>query len=348
MVLVKHVNGKSRLQFKSYDSGASAWMGVAVDVVWMDEEPPQDIYSQSLRASLKNGGPVYLTFTPERGVTGVVQNFLNDRKPSQQLVTASWDDAPHLSEDVKQEILSALPLHERQMRSKGIPVLGSGQVFPIAEESFSVRAFEIPEHWPRICGIDFGFDHPTAAIWVAWDRDTDTAYLYDSYCQSGAAMLQHAEAIKLRGNWIPVAWPHDGSIHDKGSGYALADQYRRAGVNFLGSHFHNPEGGIAVEPGIMAMITRFQTGRLKVFDHLQDWYKEYRIYHRKDGKIVRKNDDLMSATRYAVQSLRYATVRTWRPRAEVAEGSLSDRTFDPFNHWRAWPEDTTPSPVWRN
>ncbi len=147
---------------------------------------------------------------------------------------------------------------------------------------------------------------------------------------------------------IAGAWTHDGSVHEKGSGHALAEQYRMAGVNFVGSHFHNPEGGIAVEPGIMAMITRFQTGRLKVFDHLQDWYKEYRIYHRKDGKIVRKNDDLMSATRYAVQSLRYATIRTWRPRAEVAEGSLSDRTFDPFNHWRAWQEDTTPSPVWRN
>ena len=96
-------------------------------------------------------------------------------------------------------------------------------------------------------------------IWIAWDRDTDTAYVYDCYSQRGEALLQHAEAIKHRGNWIPVAWPHDGSIHDKGSGHALAAQYRRAGINFLGSHFLNPEGGIAVEPGIMAMITRFQT-----------------------------------------------------------------------------------------
>ena len=334
MALIKHVKGKSRLQFKSYDSGPAAWMGVAVDVVWMDEEPPQDIYSQSLRASLKNGGPVYMTFTPERGVTGVVQSFLNDRKPSQQLVTATWDDAKHLSEEVKEEILAALPIHERQMRSKGIPVLGSGQVFPIAEESFAIPAFEVPDHWPRIAGIDFGFDHPTAVIWIAWDRDTDTVYVYDCYSQRGEALLQHAEAIKHRGNWIPVAWPHDGSIHDKGSGHALADQYRRAGINFLGSHFLNPEGGIAVEPGIMAMITRFQTGRLKVFDHLQDWFKEYRIYHRKDGKIVRKHDDLMSATRYAVQSLRYSTIRTWRPRVMIAEGSIRDTSFDPFSYWK--------------
>lgn len=335
MVLVKHVSGEnSRLMFKSYDSGAAAWMGVAVDVIWLDEEPPQDIYSQSLRASLKTGGPVYLTFTPERGVTGVVQNFLNERKKGQALVTASWDDAPHLSEEVKEEILSALPMHERQMRSKGIPVLGSGQVFPIAEDSFAVDAFALPDHWPKLAGIDFGFDHPTAVVWLSWDRDTDTVYVYDIYCQSGSGMLQHAEAIRLRGNWIPVVWPHDGSQHDKGSGISLADQYRKAGVNFVGSHFQNPEGGISVEAGLMAMMTRFETGRLKVFSHLQEWFKEFRVYHRKEGKIVRKNDDLMSATRYAVQSLRYATINNWRPRAEHAIGSLVDSQHNPFEYWK--------------
>lgn len=332
MVQVQHVSGgKSRCMFKSYDSGPTAWMGVAVDVIWLDEEPPQEIYSQALRASLKTGGPVYLTFTPERGVTGVVQNFLNDRKPGQALVTATWDDAPHLSPKVKEEILAALPPHERQMRSKGIPVLGSGQVFPIAEDSFSVDAFPIPDHWARIAGIDFGFDHPTAVVWCAWDRDTDTVYVYDCYTQSGVGILQHAEAIKLRGNWIPVAWPHDGSQHDKGSGQALAEQYRRAGVHFLGSHFLNPEGGISVEPGIQAMYTRFQTGRLKVFSHLQDWFQEFRIYHRQDGKIIRKNDDLMSASRYAIQSLRYASLNNWRPRQQHAEGSIME--YNPLGHW---------------
>lgn len=333
MVMVQHVSGgKSRVMFKSYDSGPAAWMGVAVDVIWLDEEPPQEIYSQALRASLKTGGPVYLTFTPERGVTGVVQQFLNDRKSGQALVTASWDDASHLSEEVKAEILAALPPHERQMRSKGIPVLGSGQVFPIAEDSFMIDPVILPNHWPRIAGIDFGFDHPTAVVWVAWDRDTDTAYIYDCYSQSGSGMLQHAEAIKARGSWIPVAWPHDGSQADKGSGEALAMQYRKAGVNFLGSHFLNPEGGISVEPGIMAMFTRFQTGRLKVFSNLQDWFREFRIYHRADGKIVKKNDDLMSASRYAVQSLRYATINNWRPRQEKAEGSIVD--YNPLGHWK--------------
>ena len=39
------------------------------------------------------------------------------------------------------------------------------------------------------------------------------------------------------------------------------------------------------------------TGRLKVFAHLADWFEEFRLYHRKDGLIVKERDDLISATR---------------------------------------------------
>ena len=161
------------------------------------------------------------------------------------------------------------------------------------------------------------------------------------YSQSGTGILQHAEAIKLRGSWIPVIWPHDGSQHDKGSGISLADQYRKAGVNFVGSHFQNPEGGLSVEAGLMSMLTRLQTGRLKVFSHLQEWFREFRIYHRKDGKVIRQNDDLMSATRYAIQSLRFATVNNWQPRAEYSIGSISDKTYNPFDYWEGSDEQLT-------
>ena len=73
------------------------------------------------------------------------------------------------------------------------------------------------------------------------------------------------------------------------------------------THFTNPAGDIGIEPGIMEMLQRMETGRFRVFNYLREWYEEVRMYHRKDGKIVANNDDLMSATRYAVQSLKFAT-----------------------------------------
>ena len=329
-VSVKHVSGKnSKLWFKSYEQGKEQWMGVAVDACWLDEEPPQNIYSQALRASLKTNGLIWMTFTPESGMTNTVAQFLNNIKPGQQLVNATWEDAPHLDEEAKQQILEGLPPHERRMRSQGLPILGSGLVFPVDEEVLKTESFAIPSHWPRIAGIDFGWDHPTAVVWAAWDRDQDSIYIYDCYRMSGETPTMHAAAVKLRGEDVPVAWPHAGMQHDKGSGVALKDQYVRLGVNMLGQHATNPDGSNSVEPGIMDMLTRMQTGRYKVFDHLSPWFEELRMYHRQDGKIIKERDDLMSATRYLVMSLMFSSAgRKQEGYPEVALGTL-DRDY-PF------------------
>ena len=51
-------------------------------------------------------------------------------------------------------------------------------------------------------------------------------------------------------------------------------------------------------------------GRFKVFAELNDWFEEFSMYHRKDGKVVKERDDLLCATRYGQMMLRFArTVR---------------------------------------
>ena len=73
------------------------------------------------------------------------------------------------------------------------------------------------------------------------------------------------------------------------------------------------DGSNGVEAGLMDMLDRMQTGRFKVFSNMDDWFSEFRLYHRKDGKIVKKADDLMSATRYALMMKRKAIVQTVAP-----------------------------------
>src|SRR5690606_7632872 len=99
---------------------------------------------------------------------------------------------------------------------------------------------------------------------------------------------------------MPWAWPHDGLQHDKGSGVPLANQYKKQGLKMLHEKATFQDGSNGVEAGIMDMLERMQTGRLKVFSHLNDWFEEFRMYHRKDGLIVKQRDDLMAATRYAI------------------------------------------------
>jgi hypothetical protein len=41
------------------------------------------------------------------------------------------------------------------------------------------------------------------------------------------------------------------------------------------------------------MLERMQTERWKVFRHLSDWFGEFRLYHRDQGRVVKQMDDLM-------------------------------------------------------
>lgn len=316
-VTVKHVDGGvSRLTFKTYDQGRERWQGETLNFVWFDEEPPEDIYFEGLTRTNATAGICWLTFTPLLGMSSVVKRFIVDKAPGTQITTMTIHDAEHYTQAQRDAIIAGYPAHEREARAMGIPTLGSGRVFPIAEEVIREQAIQIPPHWPRIAGMDFGWDHPTAAVWGAWDRDADTVHIYDCYRVKEATPLVHGAAIKGRGEWIPVAWPHDGLQHDKGSGEQLATQYKKYGVNMLkekASHAPEPgepegSGGNGVEAGIMDMLDRMQTGRFKVAAHLHDWWEEFRLYHRESGKLVKGGDDLMSATRYMVMMLRHAAL----------------------------------------
>lgn len=216
------------------------------------------------------------------------------------------DDAEHYSPEQRAAIIASYPAHEREARAKGIPTLGSGRVFPVSEESITVEPFKIPDHWVYIGGVDFGWDHPFGAALLAWDRDYDVIYVVNTYGVREQTPIIHVGAIKPWGDHIPWAWPHDGLQHDKGSGEALAAQYRGYGLNMLPEKATHESGGNGVEAGISEMLDRMLTGRWKVFSNLEDWFAEFRLYHRKDGLIVKLNDDRLSASRYALMMKRFA------------------------------------------
>lgn len=222
-------------------------------------------------------------------------------------------DAEHYTDEQRASIISSYPAHERKARAQGIPILGSGRVFPIDEDDIKVRAFDIPDNWEQIGGLDFGWDHPTAATKLAWDKDGDVLYVTNSYGARETTPVIHAAALKPWGDWLPWAWPHDGLQHDKGSGEALAAQYKAQGLQMLAERATFEDGGNGVEAGVTEMLDRMLTGRWKVFDHLEDWFTEFRLYHRKDGLIVKLNDDRLSSSRYAMMMKRFATrnLRSW-------------------------------------
>ena len=228
---------------------------------------------------------------------------------SRHVTRMTIEDAEHYTPERRAAIIASYPAHEREARAKGIPVLGSGKVFPVSEEAIKIDAFQIPDHWPQIGGLDFGWDHPTAGVKLAWDRDADVLYVTHCHAAKEQTPIFHAAALKPWGEWLPWAWPHDGLQHDKGSGDALAGQYKAQGLNMLPERATFVDGGNGVEAGVSEMLDRMLSGRWKVFSHLEDWFAEFRMYHRKDGQIVKLLDDRISASRYAMMMKRFAATK---------------------------------------
>jgi phage terminase large subunit-like protein len=317
-IVVQHVTGGlSSIQLSTYDQGRSKWQADTVDGVWFDEEPPEDIYFEGLTRTNAVTGPVYTTLTPLLGVSNVVKRFYLDKAPETSLTMMTIADVEHYSDEQRAAIIASYPVFERDARTRGIPQLGSGRVFPVNQDDVTIDAFPIPDHWPQIGGMDFGWDHPSAAVRLAWDRDSDVLYVIAAHRAREQTPVFFAASVKPWGTWIPFAWPHDGLQHDKGSGEQLAAQYRAQGLNLLKVHATFENGSNGVEAGIAEMLDRMQTGRLLVFSHLQHWFEEFNIYHRKDGLIVKLNDDLLSATRYAIMMKRFAATQTVKTTAHV-------------------------------
>lgn len=339
-ILVKHSSGgTTRIRLKYYEQGREKWQGDTVNVVWLDEEPDIDIYLEALTRTNATGGMIYLTFTPLKGMSEVVRRFLVDSSVDRCDVNMTIEDALHIPEAERQRIIESYPVHERSARIKGTPTLGSGRIFPISDEDIMCDPFDIsavPFFWLEIAGLDFGWDHPTAAAKALYNPQDDIIYITNTYKRKEATPIIHAAALRSWGKNVPWAWPHDGLQHDKGSGEQLCEAYRKQGLNMLAERAMFEDGSNGVEAGIAQMLMRMETGRFKVFAHLADWFEEFRLYHRKEGKVVKEYDDLMACTRYLVMCLRFAArvrkaggmINGW----PIEESEVSGRTRHTYDY----------------
>lgn len=300
-VPVRHVSGgESILGFKAYEQGRKAFQGTEKHVIAADEEPPEDVYTEMLMRGRTVNGQALPTFTALSGMTPLVTRFLNwqfENRNGRSLVSVvcGMDDVPHLTEDEKRELLAGVPSWQRQARRTGYPAVGTGLVYPVDESLFVIKPIAIPSHWRRVIGFDHGY-HNTAAVWIAYDKDEDTAYVYEDYKRGGEGVTKemHAQSLKGKGAWIPVVG--DCAARDSEIG-PVVNQYKALGVKMQKAN----KGAGSVDAGIQEVLSRLNDGKLKVFSTCQKWLDEFRTYaYDEKLKLKKVNDHLMDATRYAV------------------------------------------------
>lgn len=313
--------GICTIYFRSYEQGRENLQSLTADYVYCDEEPPQDVYAELMARLNATGGHFAMAFTPLKGLTPLVQEYWNHDDPEKFLVCMNIYEVDHIAKDpVKlariKSSFSGLSESEREARMMGIPAMGSGTVYPVSDDSLRYEAFKIPKGWKRIAGLDFGRgDHPIACVWIAFDPE-GCAYVYDCFKLTRVGDAEIASQILSRGNWIPVAYPHDfmrssgiSTIADetKTEGWIYKEIFAKYGIQFTDHNAKTEEGSVRVEAGIVQVRQAMVEGKFKVASHLAEWFKEKATYlYKEDGTVTKERDDLLDATRYAYIMRRYA------------------------------------------
>lgn len=337
-VSVKNVSGgTSILWFKFASKEREKVQGPTLDGVWGDEEMPIDFYLESLTRLNLRRGLFLMTFTPLKGMTTLVKKFLQPDEDDggqelRKVVRMTLDDATFYDEDARNDVISQYSNAEAEARIRGLPAIGQGLVWPFSRDTYYMNPIEIPNHWFRLKGMDFGIGHPTAVVWMAWDADTDHYYVYHEYKKADALISTHASAINSVDDWVPVAWPHDMEDRNPRSGDTYALEYEEEGVEMLefsARYDDEKGGGQPREPAILKIHKAIEDGRFHIFRNCVKLPEEMDTYHRKDGKIVMINDDLCSAMRYAFMMIRRHGVQNIQAHKwEMA--ATSQQPYDPL------------------
>lgn len=298
-IFIKRIGGgTTTIQLKSYAGGRETFQGTEVDIIWLDEEPPQDVYVECQLRTLTNNGIVLMTFTPLRGRTPLINDFHKNaqEQPNDYKVTkAAWDDVPHLTEEAKARFLAGIPEWQRDARTKGIPQLGSGAIYRVSPDYVFIDPIQIPDHWRKAYALDVGW-RVTAAVWGALDPDTGITYIYSEMYEKEKQAHEYARIIKGRGDWIEGVVDSASNSANQHDGVKIYELLKDEGLKLS-----FPDK--AVTAGIIKVWELLSTGKLKIFNTCANIKDEYTYYRRDEkGNIVKENDHTMDALRYLIMS----------------------------------------------
>lgn len=345
--LTRDGGGAAILRGKTYAMGREAWQGEPVDVVWGDEDPgDMEIYEECQARLTTTDGIIIWSMSPMLGLSPVRKHFKSAAPGTGEVLMTIWDAAVSNGGHIPDERIPGIIARygkKAATRAFGGDAQGQGAVFETEPESIKHKLDpkDVPPYWPWLWALDFrhsgqeGSGHPFAAVLLTWDRDNDVVYVMDGFRMFGMA-ANHAAKIKespMRA--APVAWPHDGGT---GAGVqtneTISAIYKKLGLNMRPTHATFPDGGYNFEAGITVMEDRLEGKKLFVARHLFQWFDEYGGYHRENGRVVKVDDDLLSATRVGCMDLRFGKTfdnfHKYR-RGNGPQGGIADGTdFDPF------------------
>lgn len=296
-VTVAHANGNSWLiEFKSYDQGREALQGAAIAGWWCDEQIDHSLLTEidARSSNYSYSGNKLYSLTPLRPDPQLEKIYAEQEKnPSWKFYRMNT----RLNSTIDPSFLETCLDEQRETRTVGAFANFSGAVYKSFGSAHVIEPMELPKQWQRVSGIDFGFDHPTCAVFAAKDL-AGRWYVYDEYSQSKNSLEEHITAIKEKwpGPEFGTMYADHAAAQDRhefslrGLPTYPADKSVNAGIAKI-QQLLRP--GVDGKPGLLIF---------KTCEKLISQMRTYSWHPNIPNKVNKKDDDLPDALRYMVMS----------------------------------------------
>ena len=150
------------------------------------------------------------------------QSFVGKDGLTRKFIPARLEDNPFLATDGRYEqMLKALPPTQRKQLLEGNWDVNEGAAFTeFSMEEHVIPPFQIPIHWDRVKGIDYGYASESACIWATVDPSDGTLIVYRELYRKGLTgedlgykitEMELQDPMSVQGVLDTAAWSRTGT-----------------------------------------------------------------------------------------------------------------------------------------
>lgn len=360
---VRHVSGsKSYLLFANYTQEVRQMQGFKLNLAVFDEQPPDDFFSEIVTRTATTQGQVLCSFTPLKGLNGLVSKFWN-RETGYDFVRVAWSDVPEhdpwgepfLLQSTREQLERDYLPHEREARIAGRPIMGTGAVFQIRDWPTYGREdyrFEPGTGLDRIIALDLGLVNDRTVISLMyWNQRDREAWLHRQITVRGVDeanpvnYIQHLMRPEVLG--CPIVLPPDAATPGRYTmtPSSIRDMFEEYGLNVCAKPIQNPpdlQGRVTNQKsfGVNVMRQMLEAGTLHVNENCADFLREAQNYHVDQQGRFSDPDDTIDSARYAL----LGCLNGW---AEPWDGLSRDQRRAQARELLQRPRDESNRPAWK-
>ena len=337
-VEIRHTSGtNSYLLFANYTQEVRQMQGFKLNLAIFDEQPPDDFFSEIVTRTATTQGQVLCSFTPLKGLNGLVSKFWN-HEDGYEHIRVSWDDVPEydpwgepflLNETRRQLERDYLP-HERDARRNGVPVMGKGAVFQIRNwPTYKTGDYDLRNTTGirRIIALDLGLvNDKTVVSLMYWHPDEQEAWLHTQIIVKGVEeanpmnYINHLMRPEVFGT--PIVLPADASSQGRYtmSSQSIRELFEEYELNVIGEPIMNPPDDQGRRTnhksyGVNVMRQMLEIGTLHVNENCVEFLREAQNYFVDERGRFSDPDDCIDSARYALLGCLNGLAEPWDGRS---------------------------------